>query len=150
MVEIDAMTLEGLPKGARFVGPVRLGKKALYDPEKKIYIYGDKKLKQRVIKKGGSVNKYGNTLVLRSDDVDTDMVLMERIDAYACTNPAMISGLKNRDGKSFKVDRSYIDRIKKDYRVGRELADVVLEELFGIDPDIARGLYRSARRRRQG
>jgi hypothetical protein len=147
MVESDEASFGAHLATAKFVGPVRIGKKFLWDAEKNLYLFGSKKLKHNVMARGGKVQKYGNTLVMTKADVDTDLLIIRKIDAYAVLNPAMVATIKNRKGKSFKVDKKYIQRIKKDYRVGRELADTALEELFGIDPDIARRLYRSKKDR---
>jgi hypothetical protein len=133
--------------GGKFVGPVKLTKKVLWDREKNIYVFGGNKLKQKVARKGGKIEKFGNTIVTKKEDVDTDLLAIERIDAFSCINPALISEISNRKGKKMAVPQKYVDRIKKDYRVGRELADLALEELFGIDPDIARMLYRSKKGR---
>jgi hypothetical protein len=147
MVESDEASFGAHLANAKFVGPIRIGKKFLWDAEKNLYLFGSKKLKHNVMARGGKVEKYGNTLVMAKADVDTDLLLIRKIDAYAVLNPAMVATIKNRKGKSFKVDKKYIQRIKKDYRVASELADTALEELFGIDPDIARKLYRSKKDR---
>jgi len=147
MVESDEASFGAHLANAKFVGPVRIGKKFLWDAQKNLYLFGSKKLKHNVMARGGKVQKYGNTLVMAKADVDTDLLLIRKIDAYAVLNPAMVATIKNRKGKSFKVDKKYVQRIKKDYRVAHELADMALEELFGIDPDIARRLYRSKKDR---
>lgn len=133
--------------GATFIGPVKLKRTALHDPDRDIYVCGSKKLKQQVARNGGRINKYGNTLVTDLNDVESDLLTIERIDAYSCTNPALISGLRNRSGRVYHVDDEFISRIKKDYREGRKLADIAIEELFGIDPDMARNLYKGRSRR---
>jgi len=145
MVETDEVSFGAHLADGKFVGPIRIGKTFLWDAAKNIYLFGSKKLKHRITARGGKVQKYGNTLVMTKADVDTDILLIRKIDAYAVLNPTMVATIKNRKGKSFKVDKKYLQKIKKDYRVATELADTALEELFGIDPDIARKLYRSKR-----
>ncbi len=144
------MTLGQLPADideARFVGPVRLGRSVLYDEDTHTYVYGDKSLKFLVMKRGGKVQKYGNTLVVEMGDIETDLLLAEKLDALSFVAPGQLKDIKNRWGKKVDITDEQLAGITKDYKKAREVADMCLEQLYGIDPSVLRSLYRARKKK---
>ena len=77
------------------------------------------------------------------DDIETDLLAMDRIDLYAYVNPVALTEVTNRHGDHAALPEGYLERIGEDWRVSGELADVAIENLFNIDPGFIRAYNRA-------
>ncbi len=117
----------------------------------KYYIRAERKLKFRIQKAGGSVRKYGCELVMQSKaggkSLGPKLLEIERLDTLANIDPAQaIAAVEELNLPQNHPAREAAARASSDYRQRRILADLLIEERFGIDADIARHLARSQAR----
>jgi len=133
---------------SRLVGPVAFGKKALRVAPAYL-IAGDRRLRFRVLREGGSLKLYGNTLFLSGKSfgqLDKALLEVEKVDVIAYVNPEEVVRMLEAKGLRDARVREAADRAKRDYRQARELADLAIERLVGVDARIARGMYKAKRR----
>jgi hypothetical protein len=136
------------------VGPVVPGRTALAihtsGGRVKYYIRAERKLKFRLQKAGGSIRKYGCELVMQSKEAKSlgpKLVEIERLDTLANIDPAQALGaVEDLNLPAHHPAREAAAKARSDFRQRRILADLLIEERFGIDADIARHLARSQAR----
>lgn len=129
---------------ANRIGSIRRDRKALRleKDDEVYYIEGDRSLKFKVLKKGGKMEKSGNTLLLDFDEIRNMLLEIERIDALSCLNPnEIVNILKNEDinKNTIKTVEREIEKNNYDYK---KIANLSIHKLYGLDPHLARKMYR--------
>lgn len=134
------------------VGPVRPNRSALrVTVGKRTYLVrGERKLKHRIRERGGSIQRWGCTLVVGgtagTSRVHAKLLEVERIDTLAQIDPAravaIVADTYPDDPAIASALRNAID----DPRWRRVLADLVIERAVGIDADVARRMSRAQAR----
>lgn len=131
-------------------GTVVIGRTALYVQTgggKGIYLRGERKLKFKVRQAGGSLEYANNTLTVDDDGLGRMLLDVERIDTLASLDAK--AALRMAEDKNLPSDHPIFaaaERATDDYKQARVLADLLIEELIGIDADIARSMARSQAR----
>ena len=135
----------------RRIGQVVPGRTALvvHAENRTTYIRGERKLKFRVMRAGGSLDVHGNTLVVRaqSDAVGAALLEVDRLDTMAQIDPRRaLAALEDLDLAADHPVFEAARAAEHDPRQGRVLADLLIELVVGIDADIARGMARAQAR----
>jgi hypothetical protein len=136
---------------AKRVGPVKIGRSALYSYVKKgkdyvfLYVRGERKLKHRIKKRGGSIQRWGNTLTVGVKDpssVHAQLLRVDEIDSLAQLAPARAVALLGDLAPTPKITEA-LAHAETDPRWRRILSDLLIEHIVGIDADVARRLARA-------
>ena len=141
-----------LIKGQR-VGSVVPGRTALVVRDRnqnpKYFIRGERKLKFRVKRAGGKLERYGNTLVLSEagDGLAYALLEVDRLDTLANLSPKQaLATVADRDLPSDHPVFAAARAAEDDPKQSRVLADLLIELRVGVDADIARQLARAQSR----
>jgi hypothetical protein len=136
---------------AKRVGPVKVGRGALYTYAKNgsaytvQYVRGERKLKHRIKKRGGSIQRWGNTLTIGVKDpssVHVALLRVDEIDSLAQLAPARAVALLGDIAPTPKITEA-LAHAEADPRWRRILSDLLIERIVGIDADVARRLARA-------
>jgi hypothetical protein len=139
---------------AQRVGPVKLGRSALFSYVKKgnVYVFryvrGERKLKHRIKKRGGTLHRWGNTLTIGVKDPSSAQVALlkvDEIDSLAQLAPARAVALLDTIPPTPPITEA-LAKAANDPRWRRVLADLLIERIVGIDADVARRLARAEAR----
>lgn len=139
---------------AQRVGPVKVGRSALYTYVKKgneyvfRYVRGERKLKHRIKKRGGAMKRWGNTLTLGAKDPDSAHVALlkvDEIDSLAHLAPDRAVALLGAIAPTPPITEA-LAKAGGDPRWRRILSDLLIERIVGIDADVARRLARAEAR----
>ncbi|HEY5923290.1 MAG TPA: hypothetical protein VIV11_16535 [Kofleriaceae bacterium] len=134
---------------AKRVGPIKIGRAALmatYDKEL-VYVRGERKLLHSIRARGGSIQRWGNTLVVGGrkgeNTVQAKLLEVERIDTLAQVDPKSAARLVGEALPDAHPITTALARAHADPTWRRILADLLIERLVGIDADVARRLARA-------
>jgi hypothetical protein len=142
-------------KGTR-VGPLKVGRTALLvnRGNEMIYVRGERKLLHLIRSRGGSITRWGCTLVIggkNKDTVQAKLLEVDRIDTLAQVDPKAAAKLAGEALPDTHPITGALVRAQTDPTWRRILADLLIERLVGIDADVARRLARTqARANRRG
>lgn len=139
---------------AQRVGPVTGGRSALVVASPygrpQVYVRGERKLKFQVAKAGGTLQKYGCTLVMKGSggpSLHPALLEIERLDTLANVDPAQaVASLADLSLPPAHPVYQTAAAARTDARHARILADLLIELRFGIDADVARHLARGQAR----
>ena len=131
------------------VGPIKIGRAALmagYGKET-VFVRGERKLLHSIRTRGGSIQRWGNTLVVGGKSgehtVQAKLLEVERIDTLAQVDPKGAARLVGEALPDTHPITTALARAHADPTWRRILADLLIERLIGIDADVARRLARS-------
>lgn len=136
---------------AQRIGPVKLGRGALYTYTKQggeyaiRYVRGDRRLKHRISKRGGTLQRWGNTLTVGIKDpssVQVALLKVDEIDSLAQLAPARAVALLGDLPPTSPITEA-LAHAETDPRWRRILSDLLIERIVGIDADVARRLARA-------
>jgi hypothetical protein len=137
---------------ARRVGPVKIGRTALAVTvgNETTYVRGERKLLHRIRARGGTLERWGNTLVVGgkkggSASAHEKLLEVDRIDTLAQVDPAAAAGLAGELAPADPIANA-LARATAEPTWRRILADLLIERLVGIDADVARRLARAQSR----
>ena len=139
------------------VGTVKFLRSALVvtSGHRTIYVRGQRKLLHAIRSRGGSLARYGNTLVIGGRggpaSAHAKLLEVERIDTLANVDPRSAAHLAGELPPSDPITVA-LGHAHTDPKWRRILADLLVERLVGIDADVARRLARAqagANRRRR-
>jgi hypothetical protein len=134
---------------AHRVGPVKPGRAVLAVGvgDDVYYVRGERKLKHAIRARGGSIRRWGCTLVVGgtagSGAVHAKLLEVDRIDTLAQVDPRRAVGLVADRLPADPAIATALANAADDPRWRRVLADLLIERIVGIDADVARRLARA-------
>lgn len=113
---------------------------------RKVYFQAPRALIGTVARHGGQLQYRGNTLTVRSVDIGATIQEMERVHALAFLDPGAVADRVLAAEPGIKAAADLAARAARDTKAGQQLADLAMEVLFSIDPEVAAALIRGRQR----
>ena len=133
---------------AHRVGPIVPGRRALCIPppttkDKPTYIRADRRLLFQAMERGGTIQRHGCTLSVRTDGTSIRPLLAQVEELIVLANLAPQRALQKVDDVALPPDHPLFeaaDKAMDDHRWARIFADLLIEVRTGLDADVARRL----------